>query len=111
MQVMNLVQINHISDMLLTAGGNEEILKEQGVRLAIATELAGNPSVLLLDEPLKGLDTHASSHIIECLRVCLLTTLFAGKTCYFCSVTACLMEMIVFHAYDEAPIKFPLNSV
>ena len=80
---MNLVQISHISDMLLMAGGNEEILKEQSVRLAIATELAGNPSVLFLDEPLKGLDTHASRHIIECLRVRLFEYSFGRQSLLF----------------------------
>ena len=92
MQVMDLVQIGHISDVLLLAGGNEEILKEQCVRLAIATELAGNPSVLFLDEPTKGLDAHASRHIMDCLRVCLLITPFTGEVGYFSYVPACLME-------------------
>ena len=74
---MNLVQICHLSDLLLMGGGSGEILKEQYVRLAIATELAGNPSVLFVDDPVKGLDAHASRHIIECLRVCNLSiTLF-----------------------------------
>lgn len=69
---MDLVQIGHISNMLLMSVGNEEILKEQSLRYAIAVELAGNPSVLFLDEPMKGLDSHASRHIMECLKVCLL---------------------------------------
>lgn len=68
---MQLVQISHISNILLSSLGHEEISREQAVRLAIATELAGNPSVLFLDEPTAGLDSHASIHIIECLKVCI----------------------------------------
>lgn len=79
MQVMNLVQIDHIANMLFTSVDNEEILKEQAVRFAIAVELAGNPSVLFLDEPMKGLDSHASRHIMECLKVCLPIIMFRGK--------------------------------
>lgn len=69
MQVMKLMKIDHISNMILTLAGNEEVSKEQAVRLAIAIELAGNPSVLFLDGPTSGLDSHASRHIIECLKV------------------------------------------
>jgi len=66
---MNLMKINHISDTVLVQSGNEEVSKEQAVRVAIATELAGNPSVLFLDDPTKDLDSHASRHIMECLKV------------------------------------------
>uniref|UniRef100_A0A7I4CW03 ABC transporter domain-containing protein n=1 Tax=Physcomitrium patens TaxID=3218 RepID=A0A7I4CW03_PHYPA len=67
-EVMKLMKIDHISNMILTLAGNEEVSKEQAVRLAIAIELAGNPSVLFLDGPTSGLDSHASRHIIECLK-------------------------------------------
>lgn len=69
MQVIQLVRIGHISDMLLLSIGNEEISRDSAVRLAIAIELAGNPSVLFLDEPIKRLDSHTSGHIIDCLKV------------------------------------------
>lgn len=65
--------------MILMSSGNEEISKEQAVRVAIATELAGNPSVLFLDEPMKGLDSHASHHIMECLKVGLSMNVFYSK--------------------------------
>jgi ABC-type multidrug transport system ATPase subunit len=73
---MKLMKINHISNFLLMSSGNEEVSREQAVRLAIATELAGNPSVLFLDEPMKNLDSHASRHIMECLKVGLSVTVF-----------------------------------
>lgn len=69
MQVIQLVRISHISNMLLFSIGNEEISRDSAVRLSIAIELAGNPSVMFLDEPIKGLDSHASGHIIDCLKV------------------------------------------
>jgi ABC-type multidrug transport system ATPase subunit len=68
-QILELMQINHVSDMLINAFlGYEENSREQAIRLAIATELAGNPSILFLDLPTKGLDSHNSGHIIECLK-------------------------------------------
>lgn len=69
MQVIQLVRIGHISDMLLLSIGNEEISRDSAIRVSIATELAGNPSVLFLDEPIKGLDSHTSGHIIDCIKV------------------------------------------
>lgn len=92
MQVMNLVQIGHISNMLLMSVSNEEILKEQSVRYAIAVELAGNPSILFLDEPMKGLDSHASRHIMECLKVCLPII-----------VSPCVLKFIAFYAHEAVP--------
>lgn len=74
------MKLNHISNILLMSAGNEEVSKEQAVRLAIATELAGNPSVLFLDTPMKGLDSHSARHIMECLKVGLSITVFTQRS-------------------------------
>jgi ABC-type multidrug transport system ATPase subunit len=82
-QILELMQINHVSDMLINAFlGYEENSREQAIRLAIATELAGNPSILFLDLPTKGLDSHNSGHIIECLKVKIVCS-NCIKTCNF----------------------------
>ena len=73
--MIKLMKLSHISNMLLMSTGNE-VSREQAVRLAIATELAGNPSVLFLDEPMKDLDSHASRHIMESLKVGVSVTVF-----------------------------------
>ncbi len=79
------MQITHVSDMLINAlVGNEENSREQAIRLAIATELAGNPSILFLDLPTKGLDSHNSGHIVECLKVKIVCP-NCIKTCNFIS--------------------------
>ncbi len=79
------MQINHVSDMLIMALlGKEENSREQATRLAIATELAGNPSILFLDLPTKGLDSHNSGHIVECLKVKIVCP-NCIKTCNFIS--------------------------
>lgn len=89
MQVLKLMKISHISNMILVSSGNEEVSREQAVRVAIATELAGNPSVLFIDEPMKGLDSHASRHVMECLMV--------GLSMNVCYSTRDMCIMIKFH--------------
>jgi energy-coupling factor transporter ATP-binding protein EcfA2 len=92
-QILELMQINHCSDMLINALlGNEENSREQAIRLAIATELAGNPSILFLDLPTKGLDSHNSGHVVECLKVKIIYPNFI-KTCSFISRQ---IELIIY---------------
>lgn len=68
-QILALMEIKHIQNSLVMSLGTYELRKDQPLRLAIAVELASNPSVLFLDEPTKDLDAHASIRLIDCVRV------------------------------------------
>ena len=46
-----------------------DVTFDQEKRLAIAAELAANPSVLFLDDPIKGLDSLSALRIVKCLQV------------------------------------------
>jgi energy-coupling factor transport system ATP-binding protein len=53
-----------------------DLSEGQRLGLALAITLAGNPKVLLLDEPTRGLDAHGKSELLMLLKKCVI----AGQT-------------------------------
>ena len=47
-----------------------DLSEGQRLGLALAITLSGNPEVLLLDEPTRGLDSHGKSELIDLLKKC-----------------------------------------
>lgn len=50
-----------------------DLSEGQRLGLALAITLSGNPKVLLLDEPTRGLDAHGKSQLIDLLKKCAAT--------------------------------------
>lgn len=63
-EVMELVELEPLTDSLVGAPGVSGLSVEQRKRLTIAVELVANPSIVFMDEPTSGqpqsvdLDTH-----------------------------------------------------
>ena len=53
-EVMELVELEPLSDSLVGAPGVTGLSVEQRKRLTIAVELVANPSVVFMDEPTSG---------------------------------------------------------
>ena len=53
----------------------------QEKRLAIATELVANPSVLFLDDPLKSIDSLNAVQITTCLQVIMIHQFIFWEYC------------------------------
>ncbi|MCO5571123.1 hypothetical protein L7F22_024855 [Adiantum nelumboides] len=66
-EVLELTELRHLQDTLVVSLTND-VTFDQEKRLAIATELVANPSVLFLDNPTKGLDSSSATSIIRCLQ-------------------------------------------
>ena len=58
-----------------------DVTFDQEKRLAIATELVANPSVLFLDDPLKSLDSINAVQITTCLQVIMIHQLIFWEYC------------------------------
>ena len=50
-----------------------DLSEGQRLGLALAITLSGNPKVLLLDEPTRGLDAHGKTELVELLKKCAAT--------------------------------------
>eukprot|EP00250_Pteridium_aquilinum_P022490 c25391_g3_i1 orf=250-2904(-) len=66
-EVLELTELKHLENTLVVSLIND-ITFDQEKRLAIATELVANPSVLFLDNPTKGVDSLRATSIINCLQ-------------------------------------------
>lgn len=71
---VNLVEMAHISPLALSSG--------QMKRAALASVLAKNPKILLLDEPLANLDKPSSEAVLHLLQDLQLTIVFATHSLY-----------------------------
>jgi ABC-type multidrug transport system ATPase subunit len=68
LQVLELTELKPLANALVVSLINDETFDEEK-RLAIAAELAANPSVIFIDDPVKGVDSLSALRIIKCLRV------------------------------------------
>lgn len=71
---VNLVEMAYISPLALSSG--------QMKRAALASVLAKNPKILLLDEPLANLDKPSSEAVLHLLQDLQLTIVFATHSLY-----------------------------
>jgi ABC-type multidrug transport system ATPase subunit len=67
---LELAGLKNLENTLVISLTNDLSLDKEK-RLAIATELVANPSVLFLDDPLKALDSLNAVQIATCLKVVL----------------------------------------
>ncbi|KAH7447131.1 hypothetical protein KP509_01G092800 [Ceratopteris richardii] len=66
-EVLELTELAHLQNTLVASLIND-VTFDQERRLAIATELVANPSVLFLENPTKSLDSSSANNIVKCLQ-------------------------------------------
>ncbi|KAH7282783.1 hypothetical protein KP509_35G047300 [Ceratopteris richardii] len=66
-EVLELTELTYVQNALVSSLVND-ITFDREKRLAIATELVSNPSVLFLENPTKGLDSSSANDIVKCLQ-------------------------------------------
>ncbi|XP_075169065.1 ATP-binding cassette sub-family G member 1-like [Haematobia irritans] len=106
-EVLDMFRLRQIADTLVAniSGGERK-------RVCIALELIDNPSVILLDEPITGLDDYAASQCIQILH----QLAECGRTviCSLHSPSARLLQMvhkIYAISHGECIYQGPMNNI
>ncbi|GAQ83468.1 hypothetical protein KFL_001490085 [Klebsormidium nitens] len=107
-QILDVMELRPFKNVLVGSLGKAGVTLANAHKLTVAVELAANPSTLLMDDPLSGLDSRSAVHVLHCIKnaavdcgrtvVCtvtqpgarclgvfddLLLLNAAGETCYF----------------------------
>ncbi|XP_030534266.1 pleiotropic drug resistance protein 2-like isoform X1 [Rhodamnia argentea] len=93
-EVMELVELNPLSNALVGLPGVHGLSTEQRKRLTIAVELVANPSIIFMDEPTSGLDARAAAIVMRTVR----NTVDTGRT-VVCTIHQPSID--IFEAFDE----------
>lgn len=93
-EVMELVELNNLSDAIVGLPGITGLSTEQRKRLTIAVELVANPSIIFMDEPTSGLDARAAAIVMRTVR----NTVDTGRT-VVCTIHQPSID--IFEAFDE----------
>ncbi|CAK8535728.1 unnamed protein product [Lathyrus sativus] len=93
-EVMDLVELNSLSNSLVGLPGVSGLSTEQRKRLTIAVELVANPSIIFMDEPTSGLDARAAAIVMRTVR----NTVDTGRT-VVCTIHQPSID--IFEAFDE----------
>jgi len=97
-EVMDLVELDNLSDAIVGLPGVTGLSTEQRKRLTIAVELIANPSIIFMDEPTSGLDARAAAIVMRTVR----NTVDTGRT-VVCTIHQPSID--IFEAFDEVPIN------
>ncbi|KAI5075448.1 hypothetical protein GOP47_0009524 [Adiantum capillus-veneris] len=93
-EVMELVELDNLSDALVGLPGISGLSTEQRKRLTIAVELVANPSIIFMDEPTSGLDARAAAIVMRAVKNIVKT----GRS-IVCTIHQPSIE--IFEAFDE----------
>ncbi|KAH9312808.1 hypothetical protein KI387_027843 [Taxus chinensis] len=93
-EVMELVELDNLSDGLVGLPTVTGLSTEQRKRLTIAVELVANPSIIFMDEPTSGLDARAAAIVMRTVR----NTVDTGRT-VVCTIHQPSID--IFEAFDE----------
>ena len=63
-EVIELVELDHLSDALVGFLGVTRLPTEQRKRLTIPVELVANPSIIFMDEPTTGMDARETTIVM-----------------------------------------------
>jgi ABC-type multidrug transport system ATPase subunit len=97
-EVMELVELNNLSDAIVGLPGITGLSTEQRKRLTIAVELVANPSIIFMDEPTSGLDARAAAIVMRTVR----NTVDTGRT-VVCTIHQPSID--IFEAFDEVAMR------
>ena len=75
-EMLELVELDRISNAFVGVPGVSGLSVEQRKRLTLAVELVANPSIVFLDEPTSGLDARAAGVVVSAIR----NTVNSGRT-------------------------------
>ncbi|MCO5579434.1 hypothetical protein L7F22_033289 [Adiantum nelumboides] len=93
-EVMELVELDNLSEALVGLPGISGLSTEQRKRLTIAVELVANPSIIFMDEPTSGLDARAAAIVMRAVKNIVKT----GRT-VVCTIHQPSID--IFEAFDE----------
>ncbi|KAK9916362.1 hypothetical protein WJX75_001804 [Coccomyxa subellipsoidea] len=93
-EVMELVELESLSQALVGKPGISGLSVEQRKRLTIAVELVANPSIIFMDEPTSGLDARAAAIVMRTVR----NTVNTGRT-VVCTIHQPSID--IFEAFDD----------
>ena len=75
-EVMELVELDNLSDALVGFPGVTRLPTEQRKRLTIPVELVANPSIIFMDEPTTSMDARVAAIVMRTVR----NTVDTGRT-------------------------------
>ncbi|KAJ8542268.1 hypothetical protein K7X08_017134 [Anisodus acutangulus] len=93
-EVMELVELNPLTNSLVGLPGVDGLSTEHRKRLTIAVELVANPSIIFMDEPTSVLDARAAAIVMRTVR----NTVDTGRT-VMCTIHRPSIDF--FEAFDE----------
>lgn len=103
-EMLELVELDRISNAFVGVPGVSGLNVEQRKRLTLAVELVANPSIVFLDEPTSGLDARAAGVVISAIR----NTVNSGRT-VVCTIHQPSYD--IFDAFDELLLLKPGGRV
>ena len=66
--VLDMLELTSLENTIVGDADSGGMSFQQKKRLSIGVELAGNPSILFLDEPTTGLDSRSAQVVIRCIK-------------------------------------------
>ncbi|KAK2649788.1 hypothetical protein Ddye_017277 [Dipteronia dyeriana] len=93
-EVLQLIELDEISNALVGVPGISGISNEQRKRLTIAVELVSNPSIIFMDEPTSGLDARAAAIVMRVVK-----NIVHTKRTVVCTIHQPSID--IFEAFDE----------
>ncbi|MCO5589337.1 hypothetical protein L7F22_043303 [Adiantum nelumboides] len=93
-EVMELVELDNLSEALVGLPGISGLSTEQRKRLTIAVELVANPFIIFMDEPTSGLDARAAAIVMRAVK-----NIVKTRRTVVCTIHQPSID--IFEAFDE----------